>query len=410
MRKRNILIIGAGGVAHVAAHKIAQNNDLFGDIYLVSRSIKSCQQILNSIEHKQNYKDTSNKIQIKQLDVFNVKELNNILKQCNISITINLASAFCNMTILDACIKNGSAYIDTAIHEDPSKVCEDPPWYANYEWKRKNSCLQNGITAILGAGFDPGVVNAYVSYAKNHYFDSIDTIDIMDVNAGIHNKYFATNFDPEINFREFIKVWVWLNKQWVCKPIHFEKKKYNFPVIGEQTVYLTGHDEIHSLATNINANSIRFWMGFSSHYLNCFNVLKNIGLLSEKTITTAEGLKVVPLKVVKACLPNPKTLAPYYTGKTCIGVLINGTSKTQRKELFIYNICNHESCYNEVESQAISYTAGVPAVSAAILINNGIWDVKKMVNIEELNPDPYIKLLKQMNLTTEIIEINKLVI
>jgi saccharopine dehydrogenase-like NADP-dependent oxidoreductase len=407
MGEKNVLIVGAGGVAHVAAHKLAQNNDLFKNIYLISRSIENCNQILRSIERKKNYKDISKKIQVKQINALNISELTKLMEDLKISITINLASAFCNMSILEACINTGSAYIDTAIHEEPDRVCEDPPWYGNYEWKRKNRCKNKKITTILGSGFDPGVVNAYVAYAKKHFFDNIDTIDIMDVNTGNHGKYFATNFDPEINFREFIKVWTWINKQWVCKPVHSEKKIYNFPIVGKQTVYLTGHDEIHSLSRNIDANSIRFWMGFSDHYINCFNVLKNIGLLSEKSVKTAEGLEVVPLKVVKACLPNPKTLAKNYTGNTCIGSSIIGAKDGQKKEVFIYNICNHETCYEEVESQAISYTAGVPAVAAAILIANGTWDVKEMVNVEELNPDPYINLLKNIGLSTEIIK-NKL--
>jgi saccharopine dehydrogenase-like NADP-dependent oxidoreductase len=403
-KKRNLLLLGAGGVAHVAAHKIAQNNNLFGNICLASRSIESCKQILESIERKKNYKDISKKLQIRQIDALNLSELIKLMKEFKISITINLASSFCNMSILEACINTGSAYIDTAIHEEPNKVCENPPWYSNYEWKRKERCQNRGVTALLSAGFDPGVVNAYVAYAKKHIFDTIDTIDIMDVNLGIHGEYFATNFDPEINFREFIKVWAWIDKKWVCKPIHSEKKVYDFPVIGEQTVYLNGHDEIHSLSKNTDANSIRFWMGFSDHYMNCFNVLKNTGLLSEKPIKTAEGLEVVPLKVVKACLPNPKSLAPNYTGKTCIGVSIIGTQKKRRKELFIYNVCDHQNCYNEVESQAVSYTAGVPVVAAAILVVNGDWDVQKMVNVEELDPDPYLELIKNMGLKTEIIK------
>ncbi|MDR2676810.1 MAG: saccharopine dehydrogenase family protein [Endomicrobium sp.] len=402
MKKRNVLLIGAGGVSHVAAHKLAQNNDLFGSICLASRSLENCRLILESIERKRSYKDISKKIQIKRVDALNITELIKLMKDLEISITINLASAFCNMSILEACIETGSAYIDTAIHEDPTKVCENPPWYGNYEWKRKERCEEKKITVILGSGFDPGVVNAYVAYAKKHFFDSIDTIDIMDVNNGNHGKYFATNFDPEINFREFVKVWTWINKQWVCKPVHSEKKIYNFPVIGKQTVYLTGHDEIHSLSKNIDANAIRFWMGFSDHYINCFNVLKNIGLLSEKTVMTSEGIEVVPLKVVKACLPNPKSLAPSYTGNTCIGSSIVGIKDGQKKEVFIYNICNHKSCYEEVESQAISYTAGVPAVAAAILISKNCWDIKKMVNVEELNPDPYIDLLRHIGLSTNI--------
>lgn len=403
--KRNVLIVGAGGVAHVAAHKIAQNNDLFGNIYIASRTIEACNEILESVKRKNNYKDPSKVIKAEQCDATNTQEMVDLIKKYDISLVINLASPFCNMSIMDACIETGAAYIDTAIHEDPLKVCENPPWYANYEWKKLDICKEKGVTVILGAGFDPGVVNAYAAYAQKHYFDKIDTIDIMDVNAGDHGKFFATNFDPEINFREFTKVWSWIDKKWVASAVHADKKEYDFPVIGKHPIYLTGHDEIHSLSKNIDANSIRFWMGFSDHYINCFNVLKNIGLLSAQPVKTAEGLEVVPLKVVKACLPDPKTLAPNYTGKTCIGDLVKGTKDGKEREVFIYNISDHKKCYEEVESQAISYTAAVPAVATAILIANGTWDVKKMVNVEELDPDPFIDLLNKIGLPTEVKEI-----
>jgi saccharopine dehydrogenase-like NADP-dependent oxidoreductase len=327
-----------------------------------------------------------------------------LIKETNSEIVINLAQAYVNMSVLEACIKAGVAYMDTAIHEEPNKVCEDPPWYANYEWKRKDRCKEAGITAVLGAGFDPGVVNAYCAYAVKHLFDKIDTIDILDVNAGSHGKYFATNFDPEINFREFKKVWTWVDRKWVQEKVHSIKRVYDFPVVGKQTVYLNGHDELHSLSKNIDAKSIRFWMGFSDHYINVFTVLTNLGLTSEKPVKTAEGVEVVPLKVLKALLPDPSSLAPNYTGKTCIGNLIKGKKDGKNKEIFIYNICDHEACYKEVESQAISYTAGVPPVAAAILIAKGEWDVKTMVNVEELNPDPFLELLDVMGLPTEICE------
>jgi saccharopine dehydrogenase-like NADP-dependent oxidoreductase len=399
--KRNVLIVGAGGVAHVAAHKIAQNNDLFGEIHIASRSKESCDEILASIERKGNYKDPSKKIQSRQINALDVPSTVQLIKELNISIVINLASAFCNMSILEACIETGAAYLDTAIHEEPNKVCENPPWYANYEWKRKDRCKAKGVTAILGAGFDPGIVNAWCALAVKHHFDSIDTIDIMDVNAGSHGHYWATNFDPEINLREFHKVWTWIDRKWVEKPCHTEKLTYDFPVVGQQTVYLNGHDEIHSLSKNINANSVRFWMGFSEHYINVFTVLKKLGLLSEKPVTTCDGVSVVPIRVVKAVLPDPKSLAPNYTGKTCIGNLIRGKKDGRDKAIFIYNVCDHRECYNEVESQAISYTAGVPPVAAAMLIANGKWDVKTMVNVEELDPDPFIELLDRMGLPTE---------
>src|SRR5205807_550379 len=290
--KKNVLIVGAGGVAHVAAHKCAQHNDVFGDICIASRKIEKCDNIIESVKRKGSLKDKSKKIYSRQVDAMDVPALSKLITGTSSEIVINLGTAYINMSVLEACLNTGVTYMDTAIHEDPAKVCEDPPWYGNYEWKRKSRCMAKGINAILGIGFDPGVVNAYAALAAKKYFDKIDTIDILDVNAGSHGKYFATNFDPEINFREFKKVWTYINRKWVTKPVHSVKLTWDFPVVGKQNVYLTGHDELHSLAQNIDANSIRFWMGFGDHYIQVFNVLKNIGLLSEKPVKTAEGVTV----------------------------------------------------------------------------------------------------------------------
>jgi len=402
--KKNVLIIGAGGVANVAAHKAAQNNDVLGDICIASRKLEKCDKIIESIHRKGNLKDKSKKLYSRQVDAMNVPETVKLIKETNSEIVMNLGTAFVNMSVLEACIEAGVTYMDTAIHEDPDKVCEDPPWYANYEWKRKDRCKERGINAILGIGFDPGVVNAWAALAVKHHFDKIDTIDILDVNAGSHGKYFATNFDPEINFREFSKVWTWIDRKWVEKPMHSEKWIYDFPVVGKQPIYLTGHDELHSLSKNIDANSIRFWMGFGDHYLNVFNVLRNIGMLSEKPVKTAEGLEVIPLKVLKAVLPDPGSLAPTYTGHTCIGDLVKGTKDGKYKEIFIYNTCDHAECYKEVESQGISYTAGVPPVAAAMLVAQGIWNPQTMVNVEELDPDPLLALLDKIGLPTVVLD------
>lgn len=400
--KKNVLIMGAGGVAHVTAHKCAQHNDILGDICIASRKQDKCDAIIKSIHNKNNMKDKSRKLYSRHADAMDIPATANLIKETNSQIVINLGTAYINMSVLDACLEAGAVYMDTAIHEDPRKVCEDPPWYAHYEWKRLDKCREKGVTAILGVGFDPGVVNAYCSLALKYHFDEIDTIDILDVNAGKHGKFFATNFDPEINFREFKKVWVWVDRKWVLEKVHSIKKTYDFPVVGRQTVYLNGHDEIHSLFKNVDANSIRFWMGFSDHYINVFKILTKLGLTSEKPVRTAEGIEVIPLKVLKAVLPDPLSLAPRYTGKTCIGNLIKGKKDGKYKEMFIYNICDHAECYREMESQAICYTAGVPPVAAAMLVANGTWDVKRMVNVEELDPDPFLKLLDKIGLPTVI--------
>lgn len=400
--RKNVLIIGGGGVAQVVAHKCAQHNDILGDIAIASRTKSKCDAIIESV-HAKGAMKIAGKLNAHALDAMDVAATAALIRETESEIVLNVGSAFVNMSVLEACIETGAAYLDTAIHEDPLKICEEPPWYGNYEWKRRERCKETGTTAILGCGFDPGVVNAYAALAKNEYFDSLESVDIIDINAGDHGHWFATNFDPEINFREFTgRVYSWQNSQWQTNQMFEVSRTDNLPVVGERTSYMTGHDEIHSLSANLDCPNVRFWMGFGERYITVFTVLKNLGLLSEQPIKTAEGQEVVPLKVVKACLPDPASLAPNYTGKTCIGDQVKGLKDGKEREVFIYNVADHKEAYDEVGSQGISYTAGVPPVAAALLIATGEWDCKSMVNVEELDPRPFLNHLNHMGLPTWI--------
>mgnify|MGYP005812281169 FL=1 len=400
--KKNVLIIGAGGVAQVVAHKCAQNNDVLGDINIASRTKAKCAAIIASIAEKGAMKQEG-VLAGHALDAMDIEATKALIKSTGSEIVINVGTAFLNMSVMRACLDTGTAYIDTAIHEEPGKICETPPWYGNYEWQRADEAAEKGVTVILGAGFDPGVVNAYAKLAKDDYFDKVTDVDIVDINAGSHGKYFATNFDPEINFREFTGVvYSWQGGEWQTNKMFEIGKTYDLPVVGPSKAYLCGHDEVHSLAKNMDGADVRFWMGFGDHYINVFTVLKSIGLLSEQPVKLADGSEVVPLKVVKACLPDPASLAPEYTGKTCIGDFVKGTKDGKEREVFIYNVADHKDAYNEVGSQGISYTAGVPPVAAAMLVASGEWDVKKMANVEELDPKPFLNILNHNGLPTRI--------
>ena len=401
--KKDVLIIGAGGVAQVVAHKCAMHNDVLGEIHIASRTQDKCDAIAQSVIEKNSFKQQA-VLHTHEVDAMDTQALIQLIEDTGIQILINVGSAFVNMTVLEACIETGVAYIDTAIHEDPRKICETPPWYDNYEWKRKQRCADNNVTAILGAGFDPGMVNAYARLGYDMMdAGSVTDIDIVDINAGSHGKYFATNFDPEINFREFTgTVYSWQDSKWQSNKMFEVKRTDDLPVVGVQNSYLSGHDEVHSLSANLDVPNIRFWMGFGEHYINVFTVLQNLGLLSEQPVMTAEGQEVIPLKVVKAVLPDPSSLAPNYTGKTCIGDKVKGKINGVDSEVFIYNIADHKDAYNEVGSQGISYTAGVPPVAAAMLVATGEWDAGKMVNVEELDAKPFINLLNKIGLPTRI--------
>ena len=400
--KKTVLIIGAGGVAQVTAHKCAQNNDVLGDIHIASRTLAKCEAIIASVREKGSMK-VEGILKAHAVNARNTDEVAALIRETGAQIVINVAQAFVNMPVLDACIECGVAYMDTAIHEEPDKICETPPWYGNYEWPRRDRCAQRGVTAILGVGFDPGVVNAYARHGIDAYVPDVESIDIVDINAGSHGRWFSTNFDPEINFREFTgTVYSWQNGAWQSNAMFEVGKEWDLPVVGKQQAYMTGHDEVHSLATNYPQADVRFWMGFGERYITVFTVLKNLGLLSEKPVTTAEGQDVIPLKVVKAVLPDPASLAPDYTGKTCIGTLVKGKKDGQDAEVFVYNVADHKDAYDEVGSQGISYTAGVPPVAAAMLIADGTWDTRTMVNVEELDPRPFFEILDRLGLPTRV--------
>lgn len=402
-RKKNVLIIGAGGVGAVAAHKCAQHNHRLGNICIASRTLEKCEAIIESIHRKGNLRDPEKKLYAHQLDAEHADNVVDMIRRTDSDIVINLGTAFLNAGVMDACLQTGTAYIDTAVTEDINVINAPYPWYAAHDWKLKPEFQDKGVTAILGVGFDPGVVNAYCAHALKHEFDHIDVIDILDINAGDHGRFFSTNFDPEINLREVMEEVGYLEDgQWRQCGHHERSMTYEFPEVGKQKLYLMGHDEVHSLSVNTDVKTIRFWMGFSDHYLQCFEVLEKIGLLNHEPVQTAEGDEVVPLKVLKACLPDPASLASGYTGKTYIGTRMQGVKNGRKKDIFIYNVCDHEACYEELESQAISYTAGVPPVAAALLIADGTWDVRKMVNVEELNPGPFLGLLGEMGLPTSI--------
>ena len=401
---KNVLIIGAGGVGSAVTHKCAQHNEELGDICLASRTLSKCEHIVETVNEKNNLANSDGKLTVAQLDAKDADAVAGLITRNKSSIVLNAGSPHCNLAIIEACLCTGAHYLDTALYEKEGDLNVPPPWYANNEWKYRDRFSAAGVTGVLGMGFDPGAVNAFCAYVHKHLIDDIDSIDIMDVNAGDHGQYFATNFDPEVNLREIMEdVLYWENGEWVSVPCHSKSRSYDFPVVGEHKVYSMGHDELHSLAANIPAKRIEFWMGFNDRYISVFNVLNRLGLLSGGAVDV-EGVPVVPLKLLKAVLPDPASLAAGYKGKVCVGCLVKGRYQGKAREVFIYSTCDHADCYRDIGAQAISYTTAVPLVAAGLLIVRGDWNVGKLVNVEELDPDPFMALMPEVGLDWDVRE------
>ncbi|WQR81730.1 saccharopine dehydrogenase family protein [Helicobacter pylori] len=395
-----VLQIGAGGVGSVVTHKMGMNRDVFKNIILASRSLDKCYAIKESM-----LKKGLGEIGVEQVDADDTQALVALIQKYKPKVVINVALPYQDLTIMQACLETKTHYIDTANYEHPDLA----KFEYKEQWAFDRAYKEVGILGVLGAGFDPGVTNAYVAHAQKHHFDTIHTLDILDCNAGDHKRPFATNFNPEINLREVSsKGRYYENGKWIeTKPLEI-KQVWAYPQIGEMDSYLLYHEELESLVKNIKGlRRARFFMTFSQNYLTHMKCLENVGMLGIKEIEH-QGVKIVPIQFLKTLLPDPTTLAKDTTGKTNIGCYMTGIKNNQDKTLYIYNVCDHKKCYEEVGSQAISYTTGVPAMCAAKMICNDTWSADHfragVFNIEELNTDPFMEELIKQGLPYEVIE------
>jgi saccharopine dehydrogenase (NAD+, L-lysine-forming) len=385
-----VLIIGAGGVGGVVAHKCAQAKDTFTDIMLASRTEAKCKAIAKDIKAL-----TKRTIRTAALDADNPKNTIKLIKSFKPDLVINVALPYQDLAIMDACLATGTDYLDTANYEPKDKAKFEYKW----QWAYKKKFEKAGITAILGCGFDPGQTNIYCAWAAKHHFDEIHTVDIMDCNAGSHGKAFATNFNPEINIREITQRGrYWEKGEWKETDPLSLMTPFDFAECGVKDMYLMYHEELESLVKNLKGlQRIRFWMTFGQQYLTHLRVLENVGMTSIKPIMY-EGKAIVPLQVLKAVLPKPESLGKGYSGKTNIGCWIEGVKDGKFKRYYIYNVCDHAACFKEVHSQAISYTTAVPAMLGAKMLLEGKWKRPGVWNVEQFDPDPFMAEIGQWGL------------
>lgn len=382
-----VLIIGAGGVGTVVAHKVAQNPEVFTEIMLASRTKSKCDAIAAAVG--------GNRIKTAKVDADNVNELIELFNSYKPDIVINVALPYQDLTIMDACLACGVNYLDTANYEPLDEAKFEYKWQWAYQEKFKEA----GLTAILGCGFDPGVTGVFTAYAAKHYFDEIQYLDIVDCNAGDHGKAFATNFNPEINIREVTQRGkFWQNGEWVETEPHEIHQPINYPNVGPKESYLIYHEELESLVKNYpTIKRARFWMTFGQEYLTHLRVIQNIGMASIEPIMY-NGMEIVPIQFLKAVLPNPGELGENYVGETSIGCRIRGLKDGKEQTYYIYNNCSHKAAYDETGAQGVSYTTGVPAMIGAMMFLKGEWKKAGVYNVEEFNPDPFLEQLNKQGL------------
>ncbi len=390
-----VLIIGAGGVGAVVVHKCASLPETFSEIILASRTKSKCDAIAAQL---------SRPIKTAAVDADNVAELVALIEAEKPALVINVALPYQDLTIMDACLATGVNYLDTANYEPLDTAKFEYSW----QWAYQDRFKEAGLMALLGSGFDPGATNVFTAYIAKHYFDEIHELDIIDVNGGDHGYPFATNFNPEINIREVTaECRHYENGDFVTTPAMSRKASFTCPEgVGTYNIYRMYHEELESLVINFpTLKRAQFWMSFGDSYLKHLEVLGNVGMTGIEPVEF-QGQEIVPIQFLKALLPDPSTLGPRTKGKTCIGCVVKGIKDGKEKIVYCYNIKDHQDCYQEVQSQAISYTTGVPAMIGAKLMLEGTWQGQGVFNIEQMDPDPFMEGLNAYGLPWTVIELD----
>ena len=393
-----VLVIGAGGVGSVAVHKMAMNADIFTDIKLASRRVAKCDAIAESVKTR-----TGVTIKTAQVDADDIDATAALIAQVQPKLVINLALPYQDLSIMEACLKTGVHYMDTANYEPRDEAKFEYHW----QWAYQERFKQAGLMALLGSGFDPGVTSVFATYLKKHHLDTIETLDILDCNGGDHGQHFATNFNPEINIREVTAVARhWENGDWVETPPLSHKQTFDFDQVGPKNMYLMYHEEIESLKTHLpEIKRIRFWMTFGDAYLKHLEVLQNVGMTRIDPVMY-EGKEIIPLQFLKAVLPEPSSLGVTTKGKTNIGDIATGKKDGVEKTFYILNVCDHEEAYAETGNQAVSYTTGVPAMIGAAMVLTGAWSGTGVFNMEQFDPDPFMDMLNTQGLPWQVKELD----
>jgi saccharopine dehydrogenase (NAD+, L-lysine-forming) len=391
-----VLIIGAGGVGNVVAHKCARAPGIFPEIMLASRTLSKCAAIRDAVEQR-----TGRRIGIAPVDAGDVEQTTALIRRYRPNLLINVALPYQDLSLMDACLAAGVDYLDTANYEPPDEAKFEYRW----QWAYRERFEQAGLMALLGSGFDPGVTNVYCAYAQQQLFDEVQYVDILDCNAGEHGHPFATNFNPEINIREVTaRGRYWEQGTWHETDPLSVTTDFDFPDVGVRKAYLMHHEELESLAINLpGLRRIRFWMTFSENYLTHLRVLENVGMTRIDPVSY-EGREIIPLQFLKAVLPDPSSLGAGYQGRTCIGCLIQGVRDGREKRVFIYNVCDHAACYAEVGAQAVAYTTGVPAMTGAMMMLTGKWRRPGVHHMEQFDARPFLQAVGEYGLPWKVID------
>lgn len=407
MKIMRILLIGAGGVGDAVA-KIAAKRGFYEHIVVSDYDQSRADKTIAWIEAKYG-PEVAAKFSSAKVDASNAANIAALITESKADYVINAVEPKFVPTIFAACYTAGANYLDMALslseaHEhDPFHKTGiklgDAQYALNDQWQRA------GKLALVGIGVEPGLSNIFAKYAADQLFSEIDEVSVKDGgNLEVRNE------QGEVVFAPSFSIWTTI-EECLNPPTLYEKRKgwfttqpfsepeiFEFPEgIGAVECVNVEHEEITMLPRTMNVGRVSFKYGLGTDFINVLKTLHRLGLDATRPVRvrSAQGpVEVAPRDVVVSVLPDPATIGPRMTGKTCAGVLVTGKSKDGTpRATYIYHVADNAQTMAEIEAQAVVAQTAFNPVIALELIATGIWQGVGVMGPEEFDPKPFLDLM-----------------
>lgn len=386
------LVIGAGGVGSAIAN-IASRRTFITQMVLADRDLARAEASVARLG------DT--RFSAAAVNASSVEDLSTLIRATSPDVVINAVDPRFVMQIFTACEQEGVNYVDMAM--SLSRANPDDPtnkvgvMLGDEQFARDESFLAKGIYALVGIGVEPGLSDVFARYAADNLFSRIDSAIVYDgSNLVVEGYDFAPTFSIWTTIEECLNpplMWE-SGRGWYTTEAFSDLESFDFPDgIGPVDCVNVEHEEVALIPRKIDVGRVAFKYGLGSHFINILKTIHTLGLDKVEPVNV-QGVSVSPRNVLAALLPDPATLGPLMSGKTCAGIQVKGLDKSGApKAVYIYNVVDNAFSMGEFGDQAVVWQTAINPLIALELIERGDWKPAGVNGPEWFPAEPFLELL-----------------
>ena len=401
-----VLVIGTGGVGESAA-TIAKRRDPNGDW------LRLCVMADYNLGRARRFSQKLNdkRFPAEQVNAADIDQMVALAKKHEVDLIFNAVAPNFNQAILQAALKAGTDYLDTAMTlsephpSDPFNRCglklgdEEFPLGAEFE--------KIGKLAMAGCGVEPGMADLFARYGADHYFDEVDEIGIRDGSnleiPGFSGISFGFSIWTTIEECTNPAI-VWeAGRGWRTVQPFSDPEPFWLPEgIGTVEVAHVEHEEVicigraAPLLKGVKKATFKYALG--DEFINAMEVFKAVNIDKKEKIKVGDCL-VSPRDVIAAAAPDPLEIGKRYVGKTAAGTWIRGKKEGLAREVYLYQVADNQECVEKYDQQVVQAQTAFTPVVLWELMAAGKWagykgNPESGVHVpEEFDADDYVALM-----------------